>query len=305
MKANQVREFRKPGVLACVILAGSKGDYLGIDKRGMLVMPPDVEPKGFHLVVAVQKDGRTFVVQKNVGTEGGGYESHALSELEEFAQGFQAKVMRDPIDVITAGEDVWTGWHKNQASNRIDLYHLANDGQFVLFQVGIFTHDKGRSWKLHGESRWCGRLYMSSSGLVAVPEHHRWGAFEGGTSRRTQIFGHPEFVALLKSARLEAWTGSAAEVDPPLPEVPGPGYAVVQWYITFAGQSGQGPVNLYNPDGSKNWVHGIDIEGVEPDPDGEVRVWRGDTVSFTKRAPFGSKPNSFKLLNVRLVKRSW
>lgn len=304
MKESQLRQFPQAQVVACALLKGGQ-DFLEMDSQGFIQGISDPDPVGFHLVVAVRENGRTFVVQKAVGTEGGGYESRALAELKGFVPGFKAICMRDPIEVIRAGQSVWTGWHLNQGSNRVDCYYLAQNGTFGLFQVGIFTHDNGRSFRLHGEWRWRGMLYRTGAGLVGVPQEPRvkWGSFEGGTSKRTQIFEHPEFQALVKSAQIPEWKGLEAEVELELPKAPEGKYAVMQWYITFAGQTGQGPCTLH--DGGSAWVHGIDIVGVPPDPDGVVRLWRGDIVSFTSKAPFGKKPNGPpKLLGVRLVGRS-
>ena len=301
MKKAQIRVFEEPGIVACALLAGGE-DYMEIGEQGLLAVPSGVEPKGFHLVVAVKKDGRTFMVQKNVGLEGGSYHRHALSEVENFAMGFRAMVMRDPIEVVRAGSSVWTSWHQDR-SNRVDCWCVGKDGKLGLFQVGIFTHDNGKTWKLHGEYRWRGQMYGAGDKIVAKPEHPKWGSLEGGTSKRTQIFQHPEFVALMKGVELPAWNRSDLELDPPLPE-PGANEAVMQWYIVFAGQTGQGPAYLV--DGHNAWVHGTDIVGVKPDPDGETRLWRGDIVSFTGTAKFGSKPNGPpKLTGVRLVKRDW
>ncbi len=300
MRRNQLREFPEPGI---VVGAGLKGeeDFLEADERGVLAVPPSVNPIGFHLVVATKEDDRTFVVQKNVGRESGGYHRHALSELKGFAKGFRAIVMRDPIEVVRAGSSVWTSWHQDKP-NRVDIWSVGKDGTVMLFQVGVITHDNGATWKLHGEYRWKGQLFRDGDKIVGKPEHPRWGAFD---VRRT-ILEQAGFMELVKSARLEEWSGSDEQLNPPLPEVPGPGHAVVQWYITFAGQTGQGPANLYPSDGTNAWIHGTDILGLAPDPDREIRLWQGDIVSFTGTAKFGKKPNGPpKLLGVRLVERSW
>lgn len=304
MRANQLRSFDGAGVVAGVILQGTE-DYLEIGENGILAgVPNDVT--GFHLMLAAKKNGRTFVAQKNVGQEGGGYHRDALSDLEGFAKGFIAVVMRDPIEVVRAGKNVWTSWHQ-QKPNRVDCWQLGKDGALGLFQVGVFTHDDGRSWKLHGEYRWRGRLYKDGDKLVGLPESPRWGSLEGGSSARTQIFQHPDFVALIKTAKLKVWNGKPEELNPPLPAVPEPGQAVMQWYITFAGQTGQGPANLHPSDGKSGWIHGVDIQGVQPDPDGESRLWQGDVIAYSGMVKgWGSKKDGPpKLLGVRLVKRTW
>lgn len=301
MKKNQLREFPVAGVVAGVLLANGK-DFLEVDDQGHLAIPAGVEPKGFHLVVAVRDNGRTFVAQKDVSTTGGGYASQALSQLANFAKGFCAVVMREPIEVVRAGVNVWTSWHA-QKPNRVDVWYLGEDGQLWLYQIGVFTHDDGKSWKLHGEFRWCGQLYVASnSQFVAKPDAPEWGPLEGGSSKRTQIFSHPEFVALLKSAKITLWMGTPEEADPPLPKkVPGPGYARVLWYISFASQKGAGVAEL--ADGSMAWIQAADIVGLEPDEDGEIRLLRGDIVSFTGKVEnWGSKKGGPpKLTGVRRV----
>ena len=307
MTEKQLRSFdgaSGPGVMAGVLLVDGE-DYLEIDEQGRLVIPPGVKPTGFHLLVAVEDGGRTFVVQKDVGTTGGGYESRALSELAGFAPGLRATVLRDQIEIIKVGSSVWTGWHKSQASNRVDCWTLELDGKLSLFQVGIVTHDNGATFVLHGEYRWRGQLYRQGEGLVAKPEHSKWGTLEGGTSRRTQIFQHPAFSSLFwADTVLPEWSGNSAELDLVLPEVPAGKFGVVDWYVFFAGQTGQGIVKLQG--GKPCWVHGVDIEGFDP-ASSEPPLWRGDIISFEEAvANWGAKPNSPpKLTGVKLVKRAW
>ena len=300
MKTSQLRQFDEAKVAACVLLVGGK-DYLEIGENGILSVPPDVNPSGFHLVVAIAKKHRAIVVQKNVGKELGGYHSQALSQLKGFAPGYDATVMRDPIEVRREGKSVWTSWHKDKP-NRVDIWSVAKDGKVTLFQVGVVTHDNGATWQLLGAYRWRGQLFKDGERIVGKPEHKKWGGFD---VRRT-ILDQPEFMALVEGAKLKVWKGKDEDLNPTLPEVPGPGLAVVQWYIgEFAGQTGQGPANLH--DGSSAWIHGADIVGLEPDSDGIVRLWQGDIVSYTGTVKnWGSKKNGPpKLTGVRLVKRSW
>jgi len=303
MKATQIRMFEESGIAACVLLAGGS-EYLEIDKHGVLIIPSGVKPTGFNLLVAVKDDSRTFVVQKAVGTEGGAYDSRALSELEGFAPGFTATIMRDPIMVIRQGKNTWTGWHKNNASNRVDCWTLEKDGKLTLFQVGIVTHDNGKTFVLHGEYRWIGQLWGSINGWVGIPSNPKWGSLEGGSSNRTQIFNHPDFVALSLDIQLEDWCGTEAAMDPPLPKVSGQGFAVVDWFVFFAGQTGQGIVK--NQNGKPAWVHGIDVSGFDPNSS-EPPLWRGDIISFDQAVEnWGRKQNAPpKLTGVKMVKRDW
>ena len=304
MKKSQLREFAEPGIIACVLPYEGE-EYLELNERGVLLMPAGVEPKGFHLLVAVREDGRTFVVQKDVGHEGGDYSSGALSELSGFVKGFRATIMRDPIEVIRHGQNTWTGWHKNQASNRVDCWHIDLYGALDLFQVGIVTHDNGATYVLHGEYRWRGQLCecVEGSTMVGLPRHKKWGSLEGGSSNRTQIFGHPEFKALMKYVDVLPKCGSGL-IDPPLPKVPGSGLGVVDWFVFFAGQTGQGIVK--SQDGWPAWVHGIDVEGFDP-ASSEPPLWRGDIISFEEAVKnWGAKKNGPpKLTGVKLVKRDW
>jgi hypothetical protein len=236
---------------------------------------------------------------------GGDYESLALSKLRDFAEGFNVTLMRDPIEVIRAGENVWTGWHLNKASNRVDCWHLGENGELDLFQVGIITRDNGKSFHVHGEYRWRGTLYNPNTGLVGLPEHYKWGSLEGGSSNRTQIFSHPEFQKLLGGTTLLTWTWNDIDSDPPLPEIPeGQKLAVVDWFITFAGQSGQGIVK--NRDGNSAWVHGKDVEGFDPN-NFEPQLWRGDIISYEGfEENWGKKKDGPpKLIGVKLNRRGW
>jgi hypothetical protein len=297
MKRSQMRLFSESGVAACVLLAGGK-EYLKVSETGLLEVPAK-RPTGFILVVAFKDGTRAVVVMKNVGKELGEYHRHCLSELEGFAPGYKATIMHDPIQVCYAGPRVWTAWYKNK-SNRVDIWFLSKSGVCALYQVGVITHDNGATWHLVGEWAWKGRLYKASDGrIVGKPEHAKHGSFE---VRRTILDDSPEFMALVKSAKLESWKGAEAELNPPLPKVPGPGHAVINWYKANAGMTGQGPATSY--EGVQYWVHGEDVLGLEPDADGIKRLRQGDVVSYTGTAEFGEKPNGpLKLTGVRLVSR--
>ena len=299
-----MRSFEEAQVFAGAMLTGTD-TCLEVTEKGRLVFPSGVSPQGFHLVVAVSESARTFVVQKTVGQTGGGYESLALSKMPNFAKGFDVTIMRDPIDVIRAGQNIWTGWHQNVASNRVDCWHLGVNGELDLFQVGVITHDNGKTFVLHGEYRWRGALYGLNKQLVGIPWHGKWGSLEGGTSKRTLIFGHPEFQKLLKDAKCLEREWDTDEVDPLLPEIPeGSKLAVVDWFISFAGQTGQGIVK--NREGRSAWVHGADIEGFDPN-NFEPQLWREDIVSYESfEENWGSKKGSPpKLIGVKLVNRGW
>lgn len=303
MKASQIREF--DGVLAAAMIAGEK-DFLEVDDRGYLSVPSGQIPTGFNLVLAVQSRGsRRFVAQKDVGQTGGGYGSRALAAAD-FPPGFKATAMHEPIQVTRAGSNTWTVWHAD-TPNRMDVFYVGTNGDFGLYQIGVFTHDDGQTWRLHGEPRWVGQLFkLSGGGLVAVPRHPKWGDFEGGSSRRTQIFSHPEFLALVKSAKLKVWKGQDSQINPPLPEWKEGQQARIQWYITFASQKGAGIAEF--PNGKTAWVQSADIRDLNPEEDGEIRLWRGDVISFeSQKEEWGhkGKKGPSKLLGVRLQERPW
>ena len=298
MKSSQVRRFDEAGVVACALLSGGK-EYLDVSENGQLAVAKNIRPAGFFLLVALKAIARMCVVMKNVGQELGEYHRHALSALEGFAAGLKATIMHDPIEVCYAGSNVWTAWHQDK-SNRVDIWYLAKDGTCTLFQVGIITHDDGKTWVLFGEYAWMGRLYTTKDGrIVGVPGHAKYGSFD---VRRT-ILDTPEFAELLESAKLKVWEGDDAELNPQLPKVPGPGHAVINWYKCAAGQSGQGPATGY--DGVQYWIHGVDVLGLWPNFDGIKRLQQGDVVSYTGTAKFGSNPKKkmLKLTGVRLVSR--
>jgi hypothetical protein len=302
MKSSQVREFAEAGVLSCVMLDNGT-DYLDVSDNGKISMPEGIRPTGFYLVVAVLASSRMVVVQKNIGRVGneenqGDYHRHSISALEDFAVGFSPTVVRDAIEVRYAGKNVWTEWH-NQRSNSVYIWSVAKDGKCTVFQVGVITHDNGKTWVLVGQYAWMGRLYKAKDGrTVGVPDHVKYGDFD---VRRT-ILDNPEFTALLKSAKLKVWKGKDEELNPPLPKATEPHTAVINWYKVCAGQSGQGPATDEN--GVQCWVHGVDIAGVLPDADGIVRLQQGDIVSYIGKDKFGTKKDGpLKLTGVRLMSR--
>lgn len=299
MKASQLVKF-KLGIVAAVLMSGFE-DFLEVDERGMLTIPQGIQPTSFDLLLATPLTGsrRLFIVQKDVAHEGGGYSKKALPEFQGFAPDVKAIILTG-LDVIRAGEHAHTGWHRSQASNRADCWYLSVDGKLILFQVGIYTHDNGKSYLVCGEPRWAGELCESEAGLVGVPESPKWGSLEGGTSKRTQIFQHPDFVRLLETAVLPQFMGTDTDVNPPLEKV-GEGFAAVDWFIQFAGRTGQGIAKLHN--GKPVWVHGVDVQGFDPKST-EPLLWHGDIVSYTKCEAWGNKPGAPpRIVGVKLVKR--
>ncbi len=290
MSPKTLRFFKEQGIKASVSLVGADPeDCLQISEQGLLAVPQGTKPTGFQLAVMLPSRRRVFVVQKSVGQELGGYHKSFVTRLSGLVDGFDVHMMNEPIEVARAGQNVWTSWHQDK-TNRMDCWWLGNDGRFADYQVGVLTHDNGRIWRLHGEYRWKGQLFQGPGGIVAKPESPVWGVF---ANTWKPVFQVSEFQSLLETTRLQPWSGSPEDLDPPLPAVPGPNSGVVQWYVPFAGQTGQGIVGLHESlrwkpkptdpsqedKGLNAWVHGIDIH-CDADPDGVKRLRRGDVVSF-------------------------
>jgi len=277
----QVKLFEEPGIGVSVLLSGEK--YLEIGKHGELAIPEEVKPKGFNLVVLIPEESRIVINQKNVGQTKGGYHRHALEQLG-MEGGVRTLVMHDPISIERVGKNVWTSWHAAK-SNRIDCWSLTNDGHVDCFQVGIITHDDGRTFLLLGEYRWRGMLFRDKSGIVGKPDYPLWGPFD----IRCSILDDPEFKGCLESCSLPVWNGKPEELTVPMDSVPGNGHARVQWYVPFAGQTGQG-IAILN-DGSSAWMHGVDIL-IQPDSDGIKRLQRNDLVRYQEAIKWGTKPGA-------------
>jgi hypothetical protein len=294
-----IRFFQDSKLSACVSTVENPSQYLGVGEDGILTNVPD-DVTGFHLAVGVLKHFRTFVSQKDVGQELGGYSTEALAKLGG-SKGLDWTIMSKPIQVQRVGPNVWTVWHTS-TPNRMDCWSLTKDGLFSLYQIGVVTHDDGRTWRLHGEYRWKGKLFARAGVPVACPDEPRvkWGPFQTWEG----IFESPSFRRLLESATLANWTGKSQDLDPPLPQTNN-GLAILQWYIPFAGQEGQGYVWLRN--GKEAAVVLGDDVSIAPDADGVKRLWRGDVISYEDKVfGWGAKKNGPpKLTGVKLESRSW
>jgi hypothetical protein len=287
--------FEEIEIGAMVLLQG-RDEYLEMDDCGILKIPQGHKPSGFNIMLLVPNDGRFAIAQKNVGQEGGGYHTQALRRIQD--KDVQLWAMHDPIEVMRAGKNVWTSWHQAKP-NRVDIWRLDQNGELQLFQVGVITHDDGTAFRLLGESRWKGQLFQTASGkYVGKPAHPKWGPMSPkGT--RDGIFEHKEFQKLLATARIPAWNGTNEELEVPLGPLPTRGQARVEWYIPFAGQTGQGIAFLC--DGTPAWVHGKDVL-ISPDEDGIKRLWRNDLISF-KGEPenWGAKQGPPRIVGVDKV----
>ena len=134
---------------------------------------------------------------------------------------------------------------------------------------------------------------------MTKPDDPFWGAFSpkpNGT--RNGVFEVADFRDLLATASIALWQGSEEELYPALDPV-AVGEARVDWYITFAGQTGQGIVQLH--DGSMAWVHGADLIA-DPDRDGIKRLRRNDRLAYAGfHENWGSKGGLPKLINPQKV----
>ncbi len=287
---GKLQLFKSVGIGTMVFLAGKSAEYLDIADDGIL----DISqiPNGFHLVLSMPREARIVIAQKDMSQDKGSYHRFSLSQLDESENATWA--MKDPIQVMRAGKNVWTSWHKINP-NRVDCWTLQKNGEISLFQIGIITHDNGNTFRLLGEFRWKGKLFLAPSGkIVGRPDDPKWGNFDV----RRSVLEDPEFKKLLSNTRLQPWRGKPEELDPPL-GLPRLGYALIQWYVPFGGQTGQGIVVLH--DGSSAWVHGIDILD-EPDADGIKRLQRGDTVRYEgTQEKWGKGEGLSKLLCVSKV----
>jgi hypothetical protein len=277
----QIKIFEEIGIAVEVYLPGKRwqDNPLEVGEHGILAIPKGLQPAAFHLALFILREERLVIVQKNVGQDKGGYHRHALVQLEtETDKLITLVLMYDPIQVIRRGQNVWTGWHVVKP-NRVDCWFLGKNGSLKLVQIGVITHDDGQTFRLLKEPRWQGRILRKPNGeLVARPDDQKWGPllWNEGESR-ADIREHPDFQKLLADATLMPWNGSPEELNPPLGPIPEGDYARVDWYITFAGQKGQGIAKL--ADGSSVWVIGQDLD-VPPDGDGIIRLYHNDLLTY-------------------------
>jgi len=296
---KKLRYFEELEIGVEVFLPGKKHaeEPLEIGEHGVLAIPTGLNPAGFHLVLTRPKEARIVIVLRNIRQDQGVYHRHCLAQLDNPSGDYITEVMYDPIQVMRVGQNIWTSWH-SEKPNRADCWREERDGRCDLFQVGIVTHDDGLTFRLLSRWGWRGQLFQAlKQGVVGKPDDPKLGSFDA----RRPILDDPGFKKLLEGTTLRPWTGKPEELDPPLDSVPGLGYARMQWYSPFAGQTGQGPAVLY--DGSAAWVHGVDILD-SPDPDGIKRLYRNDLVSYAGiHTNWGTKKDGPpKLLCVKRVR---
>lgn len=292
---SQIREFKEVGIGAEVKLLTTKDTIveLEVNENDVLVIPQGLKAKGFFLSLLIPAEARGVIAQKNVRQEKGGYHRHALVKLSDGE--IAVWVMNDYIIVERKYGNVWTNWH-DVKPNRLDWIPLDKGGKIAFFLVGVVTHDNGKTFRLLGEYRWRGRLYLAESGIIAKPDSPTWGPFP---ETRRGIFEDEEFKKLLADTVLSSWDGTPEELIPPFDQIPGSGFARIQWFSPFGGQTGQGIAILH--DGSAAWVHGVDILD-PPDPDGIQRLWYNQLISYKgEPVSWGTKKDGLpKLLCVKV-----
>lgn len=294
--SQQVLEFKELGIGASVVLMGKDRQSLGIKEHGVIDVPPQLEPNAFTLVLSVPKESRTIVLKKDVKHDQGDYHND-LTKLSILPN---CDSVIYQIPVLRIGNNVWTSWHQTNP-NRLDCWGLGKNGLIDLFQIGIITHDDGKTFRLLGEYRWRGQLFYSNGhGIVGKPADQKWGSFTGGRKSIQQSSDFKDFLEK-NGAMLTSWKSNPAKLDPLLEKVPGPGFARVDWYIPFAGQKGQGIAVTHN--GIPVCIHGQDILN-PPDADGIKRLWHNDLVRYEgKPLKWGNKKDGLpKILKVQKVR---
>jgi hypothetical protein len=285
-----LKHFKEANIKTIVVI-GEKGKekiIANIDGN-IIVIPKGVRPFGFKLIVFYPP--KMIVARRDISTENGGYYKRFVNNF-----GVLGENVSFWIPIFRTKEKIWTPWHQ-KSPNRLDCWILQKDGRVELFQVGIVTHDNGKTFRLLCEPRWKGQFYQDRNRqIVGKPNNSHWGAFDV----RRKILDFPAFKDRLQQINFPKWNGRKEELDPPLDPIPGSGFARVSWYTPFAGQTGQGIVILH--DGSSAWVQGSDLM-IEPNPDGIKRLSRNDLLSYTQAISWGKeKGRLLKLIGVKKVK---
>lgn len=292
------RFFEELNLGATVFLNGTNR-HLEVTDDGIIQIPNGVIPHQFKLTLLVAND-QMCINQKEVCEERGGYFS--VVRTGRMNGDFRHLTMRIPIQVKRArgedGEIVWVNWHgkPGENPNRVDCWEIGKDGEIRLFQVGVITHDNGQTFRLHGEDRYRGQLYLDKHGNYVVAPRAKdrqvWGPF----STWKGILNYPRFKALAQTATLSQWNGTPDELEPKLQMVNDPGLAVVKFFIPFGGMNGFGYAIV---NGNDVAILGSDILDSEEE-DGVKRLRRNDVISYRGEGIFGDK-KAPKLLNIRKV----
>lgn len=312
-----------PEIYASAYLPKSSGytKPLAVDEdNGALIIPKGVERvTGFFLEIEIPGHGLDVVLaRKDVSTNGAGYH---MEQIREVVPGHVWRTTT-PIEVLTDlhTEERYTPWHK-KFSNRIDIFVFRPGGETYLLQAGVVVRGKRgqETFYLLVEQLWHGHIVLNqkTGALVGVPAAPVWGSFES----RRPIFNYEPFRRALKrsaSGDVTVRVVEEDEVNPPLGDPPYGCYKV-DWFVSFAGQRGQGIVK--NSEGRAFWITCDQVLGQEdleklaarkiptqhmkllqPDPDGVIRFRRGmDIRSQGERSGFSKKDGPKYLQNIYLA----
>lgn len=253
--------------------------------------------RGFRLELSLPQDVPAFLTQRifKRGDEDGTYKTVRGASIPEpfFSRESWRHSWRFIVPVIRKGRTVWTKFPQNRA----DVFFAKPNGYFLLYQVGIVTHDDGETYRIISEERYWGRIFRRGEEFVVKPDP----GFQDFTPWEN-ILGHPEFLRLLPFLTFEEWAGSEEELHPRLslmekiPTAP-ENAGIVIFYVSFMGQKGMGYALLRS--GEEIRVHGREILD-PPDADGIRRLKAGSVIVFEKSRP---SPDSKKpeLIGVRTI----
>lgn len=275
-------------------------DWLGIGEKGRVEISECVEASGFYLAILIPKiSGREVIINQRVMKEGSAdyrkYNSYRSLALRiPGIDNFTISEITEPINVRRAGENIWTVWKRGaEVPNRADCW-LLEGNRLSLFQIGV-VYRKGVGFILLGDYAWKGELYcrfLDGGEIVGRPENPYWGTFE----IRRGVLETFDFKRLLEENLPPLWEGSDGELNPTLSSIP-EGYARVNWFNPFGGQTGYGYAFL--SDGKSIAIHGADILDSAPE-DGVQRLMRGELLSYRGIELFGSEQKP-KLVGVKKV----
>jgi hypothetical protein len=257
-------------IIANVAVMGNHGDYLPVDFNtdGSLAIPDNLSPRIFLLTILVPAELNPILTQRNLSRLEGEYHSRFIKNLGNIMD-FQVAVL--PINVTRSGRNTWTSFTK-ESPNNMDCWLCGPRNAISMFKVGLITHDDGKTYRVIGETRWAGDLFIDNAQIVGKPSNSMWGSF----GVRDTILNHPEFQDFIKKARLPMWQGKPEELEPPLPEVPEGDYGVVKFFHPMMGQKGQALVVIH---GDEAWLFGNNLDR-SPDADGVKRLQRGDVITY-------------------------
>lgn len=274
-------------------------DWLGVGEKGKVEITEGIEALGFYLAILVPKiSGREVIINQRVIKEGNmdyqKYNSYCSLTLKIPGADGVILEIAEPVNVRRVGGNTWTVWKRGaEVPNRADCWLLGGN-HLSLFQIGV-VHRKGIGFILLGDYAWKGELYrrpLNGGEIVGKPEEPYWGTFE----IRRNILETFDFKRLLEKNPPPLWERNDGELNPALSSIP-EGYARVNWFNPFGGQTGYGYAIL--SDGKSIAIHGEDVLDTTPD-DGVQRLKREVLLSYRGIELFGSEQKP-KLVGVKKV----